>query len=233
MIAVICAFVLIAALAWHSGYLHSQVRRLHRRCDGLFTIIDGDKKHLDKLEKRIDKSSIYVQAVEARIDRVEARIGTPANRPMTLAERLGAGEDTVNAVYTAAMAHNDWLFSKTNPYSAARPLTLAERRQIDALRSPQLCECGNNSTGDGHCRFCAARRRQWEEPCSGICPKCGEERVEWPAGVGFGECHGCVEKKLVNDLLYGGWIAGHSDICMCCDCFKARKEFRLFIGYSE
>jgi len=39
--------------------------------------------------------------------------------------------------------------------------------------------------------------RCWRgEPCGGICPKCGEERIEWPAGVGFGECLSCKEIRL-------------------------------------
>jgi hypothetical protein len=77
-----------------------------------------------------------------------------------------------------------------------------------------------------------AERRKIEEPCSGICPKCGEERSEWPAGVGFGTCWGCEEQERVQDLLHGGWLVGHLDTCRCPGCLRALKEFKHFMGYG-
>jgi len=154
MIAVICAFVLIAALAGHAGYLHSQVRRLRR---------------LDRPAPKLLYSDLF-------------------------AKRLDKVEEMVNAVFKP-----QFVYTPAKP--AYRLMTLAERRQQ-------------------------------EEPCTGICPKCGGKRVGGPAGAGFGECLGCAEEKLVDDLLYGGWIVGHSDVCMCCDCFRARTEFKVFTGYN-
>lgn len=144
MIALICAFLLIAALAWHAGYLHSKLRKLRKEHCSL---------HFSHLYLKNEYTDVFLR-------------------------RLGKVEEKVEAAFAPTIVAVPDYVTCTTSWDAVAPLTTETlKAAVEKLNEEDL-----------------VWRRRYEEPCAGICPKCGEERVEWPAGVGFGPCEGCAAR---------------------------------------